>query len=273
VLEREDLPPLQNAERFVEFLRDSLRADKFRLSAIRDERTRKDTTGRHFSTLINYLTNDLPPLPLETAVRIGLIADELSARRDPLDLRLFSGDVGSGADRSSSSVKKGRLLAALVRFGRVRTAFEIGTAYGMSSMFIATALPADGRVGTCDPRPSANEVSGQLFRREEPDRIIAYANGSIEVAGDVARDLGPIDLLYHDGRHSFEAYIEDFAAYEPLMAPASIVLFDDIRWERKVKGASWKPARTYEGWLEVAHHPRVRAAFDINDAYGLLLLN
>jgi predicted O-methyltransferase YrrM len=272
VLDRPDLPPLQNAERFVEFLRNSLKADKFRLSTIRDERTRQDATGRHFSTLIQYLTTDLPPLPLDTAVRMGLIADALTARKDPLDLRVFFGDVGSGVDRSSSSVKKGRLLAALVRFGRVKTAFEIGTSYGMSGMFIATALPADGRLGTCDPRPTAVEVSGPLFKTEEPERVITYTEGSIEVVEQVRRDLGPIGLLYHDGRHSGEAYVEDFAAYEPLMGPTSIVLFDDIRWEKKKRGPSWKPAHTYEGWREVANHPRVRAAFDINDAYGLLLL-
>jgi hypothetical protein len=137
VLDRQDMPPLQNAERFVEFLRDSLRSDRFNLSAIRDERTPRDTTGRHFATLIEYLTTDVPPLPLDTAVRIGLIADKLTARKDPLDFSNFSGDVGSGVDLSSSFAKKGRLLAALVRFGRVRTAFEIGTAYGMSAMFIA----------------------------------------------------------------------------------------------------------------------------------------
>jgi predicted O-methyltransferase YrrM len=115
-------------------------------------------------------------------------------------------------------------------------------------------------------------VSGPLFKQEEPERVIPYAGRSIEVVGDVRRDLGPIDFLYHDGHHSCDAYIEDFAAYEPLMAPASIVLFDDIKWEQKRRGGSWKPARTYEGWREVVRHPRVHAAFDINDAYGLLLL-
>jgi hypothetical protein len=47
------------------------------------------------------------------------------------------------------------------------------------------------------------------------------------------------------------------------------VLFDDIRWERV---GSQERAHTYEGWSEVARHPRVRTAFDIDDAYGLLLL-
>jgi predicted O-methyltransferase YrrM len=224
--------------------------------------------------LIQYLTTNVPPLPLDTAVRIGLIADTLTGRKDPLDFPKFSGDVGSGVDLSSSFAKKGRLLAALVRFGRVSTAFEIGTAYGMSAMFIATALPADGRMGTCDPRPTARAVSGPLFKQEEPERVIPYAGKSLEVVGEVGRHLAPIDFLYHDGRHSRDAYIEDFAAYEPLMGPASIVLFDDIRWEwdQNKRSKSWEPARTYEGWREVARHPRVRAAFDINDVYGLLLL-
>ena len=55
------------------------------------------------------------------------------------------------------------------------------------------------------------------------------------VLGEIAADApgvvadaleGPCDLLFHDGAHSREAYIEDFNAFAPHLAQGAIVIFD-----------------------------------------------
>src|ERR1700704_1406897 len=48
------------------------------------------------------------------------------------------------------SAEEGQLLAFLVRLTRARNVLEIGTFTGYSALCMARALPADGRLVTCD---------------------------------------------------------------------------------------------------------------------------
>jgi predicted O-methyltransferase YrrM len=271
VFNRGDLPPLGNARSFVGFLRESIDSQMHGVDVIRPDGSSGDRAGLRFRTLLKQLKTDVPPVPLDMAVRIGLIADELTSSLEPVDVAWYAGDVGLHATLSSSFARKGRILRAVVRFSRARTAFEIGTCYGMSALFLASALPNDGRLGTVESAHPQIDISQELLKREEPDRIVAYAAFSTDVVDQVGRDLGQIDFMFHDGNHTRERYVDDFEVFEPLLASGSIVLYDDIRWE----DSNWSPegpAHAYEGWREVADHPRVREAVELDGALGLLLL-
>jgi predicted O-methyltransferase YrrM len=91
---------------------------------------------------------------------------------------------------------EGRFLGVLVRSLRARRVLEVGTFTGYSSISMALALPAGGRVITCD----VNEETTAIARRyaEEAgvaDRIDFRLGPALET---VAQLDGPFDLVFID---------------------------------------------------------------------------
>lgn len=252
-----DLPPLQDASGFVGFLRDALRTDTCAVEVLRP------ADDPAWAAVLKGL-GALPPLPLETAVRLGLVADGLLGRREPFDRPGWSGDVGLHAALSSSAARKGRLLTWLARCRRAERVVDLGTAYGMSALFLAAALPEGGHVVTVEASQPQRAVSQALLAEHEPFRVTALEALTTEAVDAVRERLGAVDLLFHDAGHSRADYVQDVAAYAPLLAPGALLLMDDIRWPGD--------PGTYDGWREVAALPQVRAAAEVDGAYGLLLL-
>jgi caffeoyl-CoA O-methyltransferase len=125
---------------------------------------------------------------------------------------------------------EGRLLTALVAMLRPRSVLEIGTFTGYSALSMAEALPADGRIVTCD----INEEHLAIARRH----IAAspYA-GVIEIRSGPALETiatlpGPFDLVFIDAdKTSYSAYFE---ATLTKLAPDGVILVDNVLWSGRV---------------------------------------
>jgi caffeoyl-CoA O-methyltransferase len=125
---------------------------------------------------------------------------------------------------------EGRLLTALVAMLRPRSVLEIGTFTGYSALSMAEALPADGRIVTCD----INEEHLAIARRH----IAAspYA-GMIEIRSGpalatIATLPGPFDLVFIDAdKTSYSAYFEATLAK---LAPDGVILVDNVLWSGRV---------------------------------------
>jgi predicted O-methyltransferase YrrM len=217
-----------------------------------------------FQTLLDVLA-DVPPVDAITALKIGRIADRYHAIREPVEMHRWAGDVGLHFRRSSSFGHKGRLLTALVRLMRSQRCIEVGTAYGMSALFILSAT--SGQLDTIEVSEPQFSLAQATLKQEYPDRVTCHFGRSRDVMAGFAHG---IDFLFHDGGHSYEGYTGDFAAALPLLEPGAVVLFDDIRWEDfRIRD---EPARTYEGWRAVVSHSRVLRAVEIDGGLGLMLL-
>ena len=125
---------------------------------------------------------------------------------------------------------EGRLLTALVAMLRPRSVLEIGTFTGYSALSMAEALPADGRIVTCD----ISEEHLAIARRH----IAAspYA-GAIEIRSGPALETiatlpGPFDLVFIDAdKTSYSAYFEATLAK---LAPDGVILVDNVLWSGRV---------------------------------------
>ena len=125
---------------------------------------------------------------------------------------------------------EGRLLTALVAMLRPRSVLEIGTFTGYSALSMAEALPADGRIVTCD----ISEEHLAIARRH----IAAspYA-GMIEIRSGPALETiatlpGPFDLVFIDAdKTSYPAYFEATLAK---LAPDGVILVDNVLWSGRV---------------------------------------
>jgi predicted O-methyltransferase YrrM len=104
---------------------------------------------------------------------------------------------GTGCGVYPAEAPKMRVLATLVRAVGARSALEIGGGLGYSALWLAEALPADGRLETIDL--SAEHVrlieryAGQFGLGE---RITAIEGEGSEVLGRLG---GPYDVIHDDG--------------------------------------------------------------------------
>jgi cephalosporin hydroxylase len=119
---------------------------------------------------------------------------------------------------------------------------EIGSYLGRSTVFFALALEhvnSDGRVVAIDPhtgdrqqlealsaeRLPTFELFGQHLRAAGVEHLVeAHVATSLEVAAGWTQ---PVDLLYVDGWHSYDAVFADGEAWLPHLSSSGVVVFDD----------------------------------------------
>jgi predicted O-methyltransferase YrrM len=120
----------------------------------------------------------------------------------------------------------GRLIYLLVRARRARTVVEFGTSLGISAIHLAAALRDNG-----SGRLIATELDDSKAARARQNLNEAGLDDLVEIrAGDAFATLrdGPetIDFLLLDGWK--EAYLAMLKLLEPRLAPAAVVIADDL---------------------------------------------
>jgi predicted O-methyltransferase YrrM len=267
ILARPEADELKDPTGFVRFLRECFGRLTFSVSEVRSDGGGGDLAALRFQTLLDHLAAGVAAIGQRDAVRIGRIADELLARTDPFERATWVADVGIHARIASSFGRKGRLLSATARVMATDRAIEVGTAYGMSALFLAAAMGDKGRLATVERSEPQLTVAREILSREHGEAVAVLGGISTELREAVRERISPAGLLFHDGEHSRQAYLDDFDTFEPLLGAGAVVLYDDIDWA--LGGAA---SDTYAGWREVAGHARVRRAVELDREFGLLLL-
>lgn len=131
----------------------------------------------------------------------------------------------------------GRVLAALAA-GR-RRIVEVGTAYGYSTLWLATGQPADGTIVTIDPDRSRTDLARGWWREagiaDERIQVITAKALDAFASREPALD-GPFDLAFIDAlKPEYEAYLE---ALVPRLAPGALVVADNVLWSGRVADPS-----------------------------------
>lgn len=268
------LSDLNDPIAYIAFLRSCLAPATYTVQIVKDEsQGQLDIATKRFLTLLDRLQQGAPAIPFSTAHEIGLIADRYHGNRQPFEFDRWAGDLALLFEVSSSLGYKGRLLGSIVRFMRPTLCLELGTAFGMSSMFILSTLQAkgeDGHLITIEGYEPVFSLAAPVLNDHFGKMVSCYRGRIQELLPSVLTSLDHIEFFFHDADHTREAYLSAFTMIEPHLAPGAAVCFDDIRWEdpRVFSG----PSRTYDGWTEIVSHHRVQQAVEIDEGLGLLLL-
>src|SRR5215469_8711739 len=91
---------------------------------------------------------------------------EVSLRDDEIQRELRSTTARLPAGQAMQVMaEEGQLLALLVGLTAARTVLEVGTYTGYSTLCMARALPADGRLITCDITSRWSPISVDHWKR------------------------------------------------------------------------------------------------------------
>jgi len=125
---------------------------------------------------------------------------------------------------------EGQFLATLVRLTGARRILELGTFTGYSSISMASALPADGRIITCDVDPEATAIARRYMDESGyGDKIETRLGPALETIETLE---GPFDLVFIDAdKPNYRAYYE---AALPLLAEDGLIIADNVLWSGRV---------------------------------------
>jgi len=125
---------------------------------------------------------------------------------------------------------EGQFLGRLVRLSGARRILELGTFTGYSSISMASALPADGRIITCDVDPDATAIARRYMDESGyGDKIEIRLGPALETIETLE---GPFDLVFIDAdKPGYRAYYE---AALPLLAEDGVIIADNVLWSGRV---------------------------------------
>jgi caffeoyl-CoA O-methyltransferase len=134
----------------------------------------------------------------------------------------------AGMPQINVSPVQGRLLHVLALTCGARTILEIGTLAGYSAIWMARALPADGKLITLESDPKHAEVArANIARAGLADRIEVRLGVALDVLPQLAAEgMGPFDLIFIDAdKTNLTTYFEWAVR---LARPGSLIIADNV---------------------------------------------
>lgn len=153
---------------------------------------------------------------------------DLLVQADPaLDATLES-IAASGLPPIQVAPNQGKLLMILAAAMQARTILEIGTLAGYSTIWLARALPSDGRLITLEADPKHAEVArANIARAGLADRVdVRLGDAQETLPRLVDEGHGPFDLIFIDADKT--GYPNYFAWSLKLSHRGSLIVADNV---------------------------------------------
>jgi predicted O-methyltransferase YrrM len=160
------------------------------------------------------------------------------------------------------SPPQGRLLEMLVRMLGARLVLEFGTLGGYSTIWMARALPADGRLISLEAKPEYAAVArASIDRAGVGERVEIRVGPALEALPELADEgIGPFDLVFIDAdKVNTPSY---FTWAVDRTRPGGLIVADNVvRGGSLAEADSEDPATRAQRRLhdEIASDPRLLA--------------
>ena len=136
--------------------------------------------------------------------------------------------TAAGLPAISVTPSQGKLLNLLARAIGARRILELGTLGGYSTIWLARALPAGGRVVTIESSPKhANVARGNLERAAVAPLVDLRVGAALDVLPLLSAErAGPFDFIFIDAdKPNYPHYLEWAIA---LSRPGSLIVADNV---------------------------------------------
>lgn len=162
---------------------------------------------------------------------------------DPVLDAVLDASAAAGLPAINVSPTQGQMLALFARMVKARRILEIGTLGGYSTIWLARALPADGKLVTLEADGDYAQVARENFRRaglsQQIDLRVGRALDSLPtVEGDA---IGPFDLIFVDADKPSNP---DYLAWAlRLSRPGTLIVWDNVIRDGAVADAASEDPR------------------------------
>ena len=127
---------------------------------------------------------------------------------------------------------EGAFLKMLIQTSGARRVLEIGTFTGYSALSMATGLPADGELITCDIDQDTNAIARSFWARSpHGTKIKPMLGPALETIGTLPREMR-FDFVFIDADK--ENYSNYYEAVLPKLKSGGLLAADNTLWSGKV---------------------------------------
>lgn len=156
------------------------------------------------------------------------------AKEDQALLETITSLDKAGIPQISVSANQGKFLQVLAKISGAKRILELGTLGGYSTIWLARALPDNGRLITVEASPEYAAVARQnLLKAGVEDKVEIIIGKAIDVLHQLIRDKTlPFDMIFIDADKP--PYTEYFEQALHLSRPGTVIVCDNVIREGKV---------------------------------------
>jgi predicted O-methyltransferase YrrM len=151
----------------------------------------------------------------------------LSPNDEALDAAVRESEAAE-LPQAAVTAPQGKLLQLLAQIQGARNILEIGTLGGYSTIWLARALPADGRLISLEYNPRHAEVATRNIARAGLDRLVEVRVGpALESLPELAdENPAPFDLVFIDADKGNNPHYVEWALR--LTSAGSLIIVDNV---------------------------------------------
>jgi predicted O-methyltransferase YrrM len=181
--------------------------------------------------------------------------ESLCVPADPVLVAALRDAQAAGLPEINVSPNEGKLLYLLAKLANPRRILEIGTLGGYSTIWLARALPADGKLITLELEAKHAAVAHRNLARAHLDGKVEVRVGPAldSLARLVADGVPPFDVVFIDAdKESYPAYLDWTLK---LTRPGSLILADNVIRRAVAAAPGTNAIREFN--RKLAAHPRL----------------
>ena len=160
--------------------------------------------------------------------------------------------VSAIAASSLKPKKYAQLLYRMVKYYQPTTIVELGTSFGITTAYLASANAAS-KVFTCEGAASIASIAKQNFEALQLNNVQLTEGDFANTLSPLLSSLNTINFAFADGNHRKEPTLYYFNQLLNHATTTTILIFDDIHWSAEME----------EAWAVIKQHPAVTLTIDL----------
>lgn len=140
------------------------------------------------------------------------------------------------AKSALKSKKYSSLLFRLVRYFQPEQVIELGTSLGITTAYLAAAIP-NGQIVTIEGAPNIANIAKTTFSDLAINNIKLVEGDFDDCLPAYMSSISSVGIAYIDGNHQYHPTLRYFHLLKSKVNEFSILIFDDIHWSREMEAA------------------------------------